>query len=564
LVDCPGSQAVDGGKVDRTHVATSLLLLLVSLPVALAQDPNACDVAGEEPDLILADIDKVVRWGESDGITAFSFSTVACNAGSCWANWFAHPSNQHPVIGQNVFRLENGRFEQIGQSWVKHAVFAVSGDLCSPNCLGTNGDHLGVNCSDPYSAFHNGSQTELGPKSEVNPATGVHPHPFTSRGVVGDALFKRVQVHDADLDPALHPGAKYFLEGQYLSQDEAAAGNGHDSVGYRRATVFESSGFDLMLTGTTQREKPGIAAWLANDAAVHQVDLDVPGDGRFVLASKVTFLGGGMWHYEYAIQNLTSHRAAGGFSVPKTPSAGIASVGFHDVDYHSGELFAGTDWTASIGATSIDWTTVPHATDPNANALRWGTLYNFRFDANVPPVMGDVALALFLPGAPAVVTVETSVPSPCNSNGTCDPGEPCFCLGDCPGSGADADGDGVGECVDCDDGNDTMWATPGEVLDLQLDQGTTTTLTWTAPPAPGADLLLYEVLRSPDPADFTGSTVRCLDDANPADTSVTDSINPLPRKLYAYLIRGVNHCPAGVGPLGYDSAGIARIGMSCP
>ena len=54
--------------------------------------------------------------------------------------------------------------------------------------------------------------------------------------------------------------------------------------------------------------------------------------------------------------------------------------------------------------------TETHATNADANALRWGTLYNFRFDANAAPVAGTVTLGLFKPGTPTSMQVDASVP----------------------------------------------------------------------------------------------------------------------------------------------------------
>jgi hypothetical protein len=48
--------------------------------------------------------------------------------------------------------------------------------------------------------------------------------------------------------------------------------------------------------------------------------------------------------------------------------------------------------------------------NPNANAIRWGTLYNFRFDSNRPPQNVNATVGFFKTGAP--ITVQVQGPSP--------------------------------------------------------------------------------------------------------------------------------------------------------
>jgi hypothetical protein len=94
------------------------------------------------------------------------------------------------------------------------------------------------------------------------------------------------------------------------------------------------------------------------------------------------------------------------------------------VDYHSGEPFDGTDWTGVVGPGGITWSTVSFAQNPNANALRWGTLYNFRFKANIPPDDTTVLIGLFKPGFPQEVAAATVGPHlgliDCNGNAIAD------------------------------------------------------------------------------------------------------------------------------------------------
>ncbi len=299
--------------------AAVALVLLVGVSHVLAQDPNICDEPGDEPDVIVGAIFDVRSWGRVDDIHAFSFGTESCNIGTCWLNWFAQTPD-HPVIAQNMFRLKDGRFEQIGQSWLKHGFFALSNFLCFNDCLATAGQHLGVHCSDPYSSSLNGFQLGLGPKFEVNPSTGVFPYPPSGGDGGSDLIYRRLQVRTADLEPALNDGALYFFEGQYVAADDAAAGNQNNNASYRQVEVTaDGTGFAIGLTGATVQTKPGILAWQAHEPSVFVEYVDVPNDGRLIVGSKVTDLGDGFWAYEYAVQNLNSHRAAGSIEVPIPP-----------------------------------------------------------------------------------------------------------------------------------------------------------------------------------------------------------------------------------------------------
>ena len=59
-------------------------------------------------------------------------------------DWFALPNNDHPFVPQNLYRMSGGadnneRFEQIGQSWGKHAFAAASANTCGFGCNGVGG-----------------------------------------------------------------------------------------------------------------------------------------------------------------------------------------------------------------------------------------------------------------------------------------------------------------------------------------------------------------------------------------------------------------------------------------
>jgi len=122
---------------------------------------------------------------------------------------------------------------------------------------------------------------------------------------------------------------------------------------------------------------------------------------RYQVARKVTDLGGGLWHYEYAVHNLNSNRAANAFTVEFPQATAFTNVGFKGIQHHSGEPYAIDDWTTATTPNTLAWSTDPFATNPNAHALRWSTLFNFWFDADQPPAPSILHnLALFTPGDP--------------------------------------------------------------------------------------------------------------------------------------------------------------------
>ncbi|MEM7166522.1 MAG: hypothetical protein AAF581_13735 [Planctomycetota bacterium] len=383
--------------------STLQLLLLLCATVLLGVQP----ANGQGPDVIVGDLTGPGNYGTpSSGPNAgvyyaYSAGTTSCNIGDTTLIWIAG-TNEHPVIAQHLYRLKDGRLEQIGMSWLKHGFTALQGGLCSSSCQAhPNGTALGINCSDPYSAGLNGSQGNDN-RFEVNAATGYFPYPPIHDPAIEDSTSRRIRVHADDLDPAQNVGAVYLMEAQYVTADDAAAGNHHNNSSYRPCTV-NASNYNLSYSGPTVRELAAIEAWPTLDATVtleNAYHVDGAGEGRFILGTKVTDLGTGFYSYEYAVFNQDSDRSGQSFSIPIPAGVIVQNVGFHDVDNHSGSLADSTDWTSAVTATEVSWSTTPYATDPNANALRWGTMYNFRFEANSPPAVGNVfsTLTLFKPG----------------------------------------------------------------------------------------------------------------------------------------------------------------------
>ncbi len=422
------------------------------------------------PDILVADLPAVVCYGSDGGdITACAIATNACNVGTARASWISS-TNQHPVIAQNAYRLMDDRFEQIGLSWVKHGFYAVSGTLCGPCEDRTDGTELGVGCSDPYSSMLNGIQTNMSPRSTVNANTGYFPYPWSAPGPDA-SIDRRLQIHNTDLDPALNPGARYFVQGHYVTPGDAAAGTHNNNASYREALAARLSPDELELrvlqTAQTQRGQPAVRAWKDVDDSVFETDIQIADEGLFILAAKAIHLGTGVWSYEYAVQNLNSDRSAMSFTVPLPDGAYVTNTGFHDVDYHSGDPYGAADWPDVVVDGSITWSTESYDTNENANALRWGTVYNFRFHVNAPPELTTITLGLFKPPppkgeGPIEITGESLGPAlgmiDCNGNEVADECDLWCAAPDCPepcGASDDCDENGVpDECEPDCNGND--------------------------------------------------------------------------------------------------------------
>jgi hypothetical protein len=378
--------------------------LFSALVLAAFWTANAPSAAPQIPDVIVYDVgvdggntNDIHYYGQNGGIAAYSIATQSCNKGTDTVDWFSGSSTLHPVIAQNMFRYKGGRFEHVGQSWLKHGFCAVNEieAFCAP-CQSTPCDSLGIGCADTYWATLNDGGSGQS-KRWVNATNGTHTH---SGGPSGNTTIRgRLQVAVSDIDPAQNSGAQWFIEGHYVTADDAQAGASANNASWRRVNVLAVNNIDG--GGATQREEPAIFAWKTQDALVEiQEAQNIETGGAktsFYVGYRVTALGSGRWSYEYAIQNLNSDQSAGSLSIPVHPQAMVTNIDFHDVAYHSGDPYDGTNWPGVKNAGEIRWATTPHSVNVNANAMRWGTLYNFRFIANSAPARGPITIGLFKP-----------------------------------------------------------------------------------------------------------------------------------------------------------------------
>ena len=87
----------------------------------------------------MGDLPSLQQFGSNGTQVGLAVGTTSCNNGTVELNWFAMPNTDHPVIPQNLYRMSGGatndeRFEQIGQSWLKHAFTALQENACGFGC----------------------------------------------------------------------------------------------------------------------------------------------------------------------------------------------------------------------------------------------------------------------------------------------------------------------------------------------------------------------------------------------------------------------------------------------
>jgi hypothetical protein len=382
----------------RAIVTLLVFSPLVAVPLSTqAQAPAPSD----GPDVIVGFVNGTIAVnaeGERVGVAA---ATNSCNKGNASLNWVALPDGRHPVIVVNIYRLLNDRFEQLGQSWVKHGFYATNQTDCFgvPDfpqiacAVGGDPRQLKPGCSDLYGAGLNADPGFLGPRSKINPTTGAFINPSTGQPDRANAqnlsgyptstpLQRIAYVKEADL---FADDARYFVEGQYIAADDAAAGNARNNISYREITPLRTGGGIAYQENPSQiREQPALKAW-EGATFFEKTGPEAAGGqkGTILVASKAVKLPGNSYRYEYAVHNMNSDLAVQSLRVP-IGTAQISDVGFSAVPSF-GELWSNDAWSSAVEGGKVVWASKTYQDDPKANALRWGTIYNFWFTADAEP-----------------------------------------------------------------------------------------------------------------------------------------------------------------------------------
>ncbi len=423
--------------IEITQVANGQPQTMVMPPLQHTFSPETSTNPG--PDVIVGNIEDVDQQGNNTTQVGLAIGTDSCDIGDQPVDWFALPNTDHPVVPQNLYRMAGGadnteRFEQIGQSWMKHTFEALEESVCSTcNTSGCQtGTHLCPGCSDPYVSSLNGDQGSIGSRAWINPFTGSFPSTANNHnGHVHDGVSHRILVNMTDLNTTQNPGATYFGEAAYITPHEYTWCQSHpgqcnmfNNFSYREFTVSGGpTNFNFTPVSNTVRMQPAIQFWAGTGATVTQIEPDPGNDGIWFMGYKVTNPSKGVWHYEYALFDMNLDRSIQSFSVPVGTGVNISNIDFHAPPQHpawandgtfNSQGYSSAPWTVTQAADSITWNSETFAQNQNANAIRWGTLYNFRFDADQAPNPTDATVGFFKTGSPIGVVIQApgQVPTP--------------------------------------------------------------------------------------------------------------------------------------------------------
>ena len=362
-------------------------------------------------DLLMVDLTGMTQSArEPGGRVAMAPNASVRNLGPGDVQWFRtipplSPVGPHPYLVFDFYRLSGGVLEQIGRSDLKHAFFATN-----TGCPCGGGQILFAGCGDEYAAFTNLDRMNLAPRNEINAFTlawsslgshfdGVPVDNFISHGADAqhDLFEHLLVVREPNLQT---PGARYFYDGWYMAPNDSNLSN---SMAHREvAPAFAGTtwAFPTIDAGTANGSILDVFVDPQNIRPGEATQLFDTGAGRVQLAVVTRSLGGGVFHYEYALMNFDFERQVRRFSLPIAPGQVVSNAGFGDADGNPQN-----DWVPSVAGGRITWTA------PAGNALDWGTLYNFRMDANAAPVASAATLTPLDAGSPTTVIVRT-LPEP--------------------------------------------------------------------------------------------------------------------------------------------------------
>lgn len=305
------------------------------------------------------------------------------------------PQDQHPFLVWNMYRIADGRIEQLGASGVKHAFLTLNFN-CTINC--GSGNVLWPGCEDVYGTGTNNSNSNQGPRYDIIPSEGL----FFSQGSFFDPNRNGTQTNNSDLfenrllvqeNDLLVPDAEYFLDAWYVVMADINIWN---SMGFHSITPNESNGFWSFGPLGPFTNGATIQNWVAENTSnpnESHVMIEVPSQtpsatypdnqpqGHLRVVARATEVSPGRWRYNYAVQNYDFERNIDQVRIPLPAGAQIFET------YFGAPVVDGVqvaDWSVEhVGGELIF--TAPPATAPNTNDLSWFSLFNFEVETDATP-----------------------------------------------------------------------------------------------------------------------------------------------------------------------------------
>lgn len=395
----------------------------------------ACDGPGGDPGQVIV---------ASNVVLANSADPLATDVP--WFQQFtaAQPpygNDQHPFLVWNLYRQDaDGNLAQIARSALKHAFATANTGCTDTTCTGTGFSQiLGRGCSDLYNLGSQDCNRFLAPRQEVWPSRGIWGRCGSlfdadcdgladtrvsgafCAGTVGSPALNgyglRMQVDERDIDPAEHPGARWFIDAWYVVRDDADLFN---TMGWRELTPqWLFSGTRWIFSEGSYHVGSLLADWAAADAGdTRRYTLLDTAEGQIAVASRVRQLAPGSWRYDYLVMNFSLTRpvteqaepnlrilrnlGVEGIRVPRLDAGLMAG----DFAFDDGDREAGNDWTLTELGDAWHWAA------PVSGHLPWGSMLRVSLTSTQPPGVAGLQLEMAEAGSPETYAADALVPDP--------------------------------------------------------------------------------------------------------------------------------------------------------
>ncbi len=314
-----------------------------------------------------------------------------------------YDNDQHPFLNWSMYREVNGRFEQMGVSGIKHAFLTINSN-CTLNC---NDSHiLWPGCEDVYGVGTNDSSSVLGPREELNAFAGTwdncgtffDPEPcvgFQQNSSSGTGQ-NRLVVNTGELTD--NDNSAVYMQAWYLIREDI---NIFNSMGYRTLNPSQNGSNWNMSPSNDFTNGPALDQYVPRDTigAMQASQTITTSEGQLIVAVKVIDLGGGLYRYNYAVENYDFDPRFINFHIPLTDSAMVADTVFADPETDDSNNW---QFSHNNGVLSV----VGNA----QNEQDWGELFSFSFTSDSPPYLNLMTIDAAESVNNATVEAPTLVP----------------------------------------------------------------------------------------------------------------------------------------------------------